>query len=123
MASNPLQNKNKLIIERRYIDNVLRETLQGIEETQDRAFNNFNFKSQDIRNRRTFVVANNEAEFTHLVKTRFIDMKRINGKVKKRYPIHNNIIMGYYNSLINKLHFGLTQDVRNSIANELNIEV
>ena len=122
MASNPLQNRNKLIVERRYIDNVLREELQNIEQAQNRQFTNFGFKSEAIRSRRTFIVSNNIGEFTHLISQRFIDMKRLRGKTKKSYPIHNSIIMGHFSNIINKLHFGLTQDVRNSIANQLNIE-
>ena len=120
MASIP--NKNKLIVERRYIDNVLREELDNIEQAQNRQFGNFGFQSQDIRSKRTFIVTNNIGEFTYLIKERFIDMKRILGKTKKFYPIHNTIIMGHFSNVINKLHFGLTQDVRNSIANQLNIE-
>lgn len=118
-----LQNRNKSIIERRYISNTLKETGEHIDSSQQRLFNNFNFKSNNIRAKRSFIVTDNKLEFKHLLKERFIDMKRINGQNKKRYPIHNNIVMGYFNGLVRKLSFGLTQSVRNTIANHLNIEV
>jgi len=122
MASNKLQSRNKSIIERRYIDNVLRDELENIEQSQNRLFGNFGFQSQDIRSKRSFIVTNNIGEFTYLMKERFIDMKRLRGKTKKSYPIHNSVIMSHFSNIINKFHFGLTQDVRNSIANDLNIE-
>lgn len=121
-ATDTLQNRNKSIIERRYISNTLEETGDFIDTSQQRLFNNFNFNSNDIRSKRSFIVTNDTLEFTHLLKERFIDMKRLNGRDKKRYPIHNTVVIGYYNRLIRKLHFGLTQDVRASIANQLNIE-
>lgn len=122
-ATENLQNRNKSIIERRYISNTLKETGDFIESSQDRLFSRFNFKSSDISEKRSLTVTNNKLTLLHLAKTRFIDMKRINGRTKKRYPIHNNIVMGYYNGLIRKLHFGFTQEVKAIIAQELKIEI
>ena len=122
-AQEALQNRNKSIIERRYIDDVLQETGDYIKESQNRLFGNFDFKSTPIRERRTFIVSNNKLQFTHLLKARFIDMRRLNGRNKKQYPIHNKPVIEFYNSMVNKLHFGLTQDVRNKISNQLNIEI
>ena len=121
-ATETLQNRNKSIIERRYIDNTLKETGDYIDSTQRRLANVFDFKNNNINNR-SFVVTNNTLQITHQLKERFIDMKRINGRTKKQYPIHNKVIMGYYGSLIRNLSFGLTQDVRNAITNQLNIEI
>ena len=76
-AQEALQNRNKSIIERRYIDDVLQETGDYIKESQNRLFGNFDFKSTPIRERRSFIVSNNKQQFTHLLKSRFIDMKRL----------------------------------------------
>ena len=99
-AQEALQNRNKSIIERRYIDDVLQDTGDSIKESQNRLFGNFDFKNTPIRKQRSFIVSNNKLQFTHLLKARFIDMRRLNGRNKKHYPIHNKHPCLFFISLL-----------------------
>jgi len=122
-ATETLKNRNKSILERRYISKTLSTNAKNLEAAQDRLFSKFNFKNNNISSRRSFIVTENTLEFTHLMKERFIDMKRNNGQKKKNYPIHNKIVIGYFNNIIYQLQFGFTQAVKKQVAQELNIEI
>jgi hypothetical protein len=50
-------------------------------------------------------------------------MKRIKGKGQKPVPVHNKIIWGHFNNIIFKLAYGFTEDVKQSIARNYQIEL
>lgn len=122
-ATTLLTNRNKSILERRFIYNTLNANAKQWEATSQRLFNSFNFKSNDIRSKRSFTVTDDTLEYTHLMKERFIDMKRIQGRTKKQYPIHNKVVMGYFNNIIFQLQVGFTQSVKAQLAQELKIQI
>ncbi len=116
---------NKRIIENHYISRVLKEEASNIAESQDRIISRFSVMDTipEIKRSRSFVVVGNELQATHALQQRFIDMRRRGGLAQKSVPIHNKIIYSHFNSLIRKLAYGFTQDIRTQIANEFNIPV
>lgn len=60
-----------------------------------------------------------ELQIQHLARQRFLDMKTRqtkNGKKRKRaFPIHNRILFGQLNSIIGRLKFGFTQEVKRTL--------
>jgi len=92
---------NKKIIEQRYIDRVLKESGTDILRAQGIALARFSGTSlNDIKAGRSFKVTTNNAEFTHLLRQRFIDMRRIGGVKQKSIPLHNKIIYTHFNGII-----------------------
>lgn len=118
------ERENKKIIEAHYIQRVLKESgtnilrAQGITLSRSKGD-----KLNDIKSARRFKVTTNKAEFTHLMRQRFIDMRRIRGTKQKSIPLHNKIIYGEFSTIIRKLAYGFTQDIKNEIAQELNIVI
>lgn len=121
--ANPLQNRNESILQRRFIELTLNEAASDWEATNQRLFNKFNFKSGDIQASQSFVVNDNTLTYEHLIKTRFIDMKRLGGVKKKSFPIHNKVILGYFYQIIKDLRVGYTEAVRSSLNQPINIEM
>jgi uncharacterized protein (UPF0335 family) len=124
-ASQTLASRtNKRIIEAKYIDEVLREEAINIKQEQNDVFNDFKEGGfGTIKSQRAFSVANNTLSHRHLIRQRFIDMKRIKGKGQKPVPVHNKIIWGHFNNIIFKLAYGFTEDVKQSIARNYQIEL
>ena len=124
-ASNLLQQRaSKRIIEDKYIEQVLHEEAKNIESAQDQVFNDFKENGYGtIKSTRVFQVANNTLTHRHLIRQRFIDMKRIKGKGQKPIPVHNKIIWGHLNNIVFKLAYGFTKDVKNAIVKDYQIEI
>ncbi|NQY31276.1 MAG: hypothetical protein HRT69_17640 [Flavobacteriaceae bacterium] len=115
---------NKKIIEQRYIDRVLQESATDIFRAQDKAIARFSGSGlDDIKANRSFKVTTNNIEFTHSLRQRFVDMRRVRGVKQKAVQLHNKVIYTHFNGIIRKLAYGFTQDIKNEIAQELNIVI
>ena len=119
-----LNRNNADFIEQKYIDRVLKEESSNIMKAQDRIIGRYNIRQQVPEiGRRRYTVSNGKAEFTHPIRQRFIDMKYRKGVKQKTIPIHNKIVYGHFSHIVNKLAFGFTQEIKELIANEYNIEM
>lgn len=116
------ERKNIDVIKQKFIHSVLIEEAINIEESQDRVINNYSV-SNVIKESRTFAVTNNSISHRHSIRQRFIDMRRIRKGKQKPIPIHNKIIWGHLNSIIFKLAYGFTEDIKNTISKQYNIEL
>lgn len=113
------------IIEQKYIERILNKEAKSIIASQNRILAKYNPAQKDhiISKRRFTVKGSNNLEFVHAMSQRFIDMKRLRGAKKKAIPVHNQIIYTHFNNIINQLAFGLTDDIRQMIAKEYNLEI
>ncbi|MCD8435867.1 hypothetical protein LNJ03_11240 [Tenacibaculum dicentrarchi] len=116
------KRSKKNIIEQKYIDQVLREEASNIEKAQNVIFSNRNTPAV-IRNKRSFTINNGTLTHRHDIRQRFEDMRRVRFRKQKPTKAHNKVIWGHYNNMIFKLAYGLTQDVKNQIANDYKIEL
>lgn len=123
MAASKIPSRNQSILERRFIELTLQETAKDWKKSNARLYRKFNFENPDFTTSQNFTVTDNKLIYGHLIKTRFIDMKRVNGVVKKRYPIHNSQVFGYFFGIIKDLQTGYTQDVQQMLANDINLEL
>lgn len=115
---------NAKFIEQKYIERVLNQEASNIFEAQNRVLARFNPKSIDrIKNNRRFTVTGTTLEITHTKLQRFIDMKNVRGQKRKSIPNHNRVIYGHFNNIINRLAFGLTNDVKQLLVQEHNIQL
>lgn len=129
-----LANRDRGILERRFIAKVLQEEGQNLEREHKRAINRLlnNHTGSTRANVRYMVQNQSQAkgrlEVRHLKRQRFLDMKsRTNAKGirqrKRAYPIHNRIIFGHLNNIIRQLSFGFTRAVQEKLKREISIEV
>lgn len=124
-ALQTLKSRNSAnFIQGKYIDRVLKEESLNILRAQDRVISRYGVrqKIQEIGKRR-FTISNGTAIFEHPIRERFIDMKYRAGTKQKPVPIHNKVIYAGFNRMVGQLAFGLTQDVKDLIANEYNVEL
>lgn len=119
---NRLQNRENFseqILEKRFITKVLRESGKDIDQAQRKVMSSRGFDNNDWFSDRSFVTTDNQLDYTHLKKHRFVDMKFRNSKDgrkrKKNHPVHNRIIWGHYNNIIKELHFGFTNAVKEEL--------
>jgi len=119
-----IPTNNAKFIDQQYTNRVLKQEASNIFNAQDRVLARFNSNQKNIiQSRRSFTVNSGNLQITHSKLQRFIDMKNIRGLKRKPIPNHNVVIYGHFNNIINKLAFGLTQDVKNAIAGEFNIQL
>jgi len=114
------QSQDSLLLEKRYVRQVLQEEGQNIRQEQTKRMSGAGFRSSDLYSKRRINVSDNVLNFEHLAKHRFIDMKRrrtSEGIVKKKnYPIHNRILWGHANNIVRRVAFGFTEDVKAQMA-------
>lgn len=122
MVTNNYSGNN--LIKEKYIQRVLKQEATNIVQAQNRVASRYNLSGDNaLKQKRSFTVTGTKMEMTHAKHQRFIDMKRLRGRKQKPVPIHNKVIYGHFNNIINKLAYGLTQDVVNLIAQEHKIEL
>ncbi|MEX0275701.1 MAG: hypothetical protein AB3N16_15120 [Flavobacteriaceae bacterium] len=111
-------------IEQRYIARVLKEEGAAIMRDQNRIISRYRVRESvpEITTRR-FKVTGTSLEITHPLRQRFIDMRYRKGVRQKPVPIHNKVIYSHFNAIVNKMAYGLTEDVRSLIANESQIQM
>ncbi|WP_026730216.1 hypothetical protein [Flavobacterium denitrificans] len=119
---NRLQNRENFseqILEKRFVNKVLRDTGKDIDQSQRKLMSSRGFEANDWYSDRSFVATDSQLDYTHLKKHRFVDMKFRNSnkgrKRKQNHPIHNRIIWGHYNNIIKELHFGFTNAVKEEL--------
>ena len=126
-GTSPLQSRshNNDLIERAFIDKILKAEGENIAAAQDRVLNNaLKDKRIDmVRYSRTFSVSDNTLHHSHNIQQRFIDMKRTRYGKQKPVKVHNSIIFGHFNNIVFRLKVNLTEELRAQIAQQLNIEV
>lgn len=126
-GTSPLQARshNNDLIEKAFIEKILKEEADNIGKAQDRVLAGaLNDKRIDmVRYSRTFNVSNQTLKHTHNIQQRFIDMKRTRYGKQKPVPVHNSILFGHFNNIIYRVSTNLTEAVRAQIANQLNIEL
>lgn len=122
-GSKTLSNRsNKRIIEKKFIEQVLSKEANNMRLAQDEIFNSRNIPDV-IRSARSFFVSGNKLTHKHDIRQRFDDMKRVRFRSQKPTKAHNKVIWGHFNTIIFKLAYGFTEDVKNEIANNYNIEL
>jgi U3 small nucleolar ribonucleoprotein component len=108
------------ILKRRFIQKVFREASKDIDKAQTTLMDSRGFEEAEWYTGRSFIINDNELEYTHLKKHRFVDMKtrktKDGIKRKKSHPVHNKIIWGHYNDIIKQLHFGFVQSVKEELS-------
>lgn len=115
---------NKKFIEEKYIERVLKDESTEIFRAQERVISRFNVtKSIPEITQRKFSVIGTRMEFTHPIRQRFIDMRRIRGGRQRPVPIHNKVIYNHFNGIINKLAYGFIDAIKEAIGNEYNIQL
>lgn len=70
-----------------------------------------------LMNSRSMSVSGDDSDgtltFTHVIYERFLDMKRLGKRKKgKRRKIHNRFTYGMYSTIIRRLMYGFTDEVR-----------
>ncbi len=113
------QSQDNLLLENRYIRQVLQEEGQDIRKEQTKKMSGAGFRSSELYRNRKINVSDTVLSYEHLAKHRFIDMKRrrtVNGVIKKKnYAIHNRILWGHANNMVRRISFGFTEDVKNKM--------
>lgn len=121
---NRLEKRNRsqenLLLERRYIRQVLEDEGKDIKLDQSRQMSRAGFRSSELFSKRRISVTDTVLGYQHLARHRFIDMKRrktVSGPVrKKNHPIHNRIFFGHANNIVRRISFGFTEEVKRQMS-------
>ena len=109
-------SQENLILEQRFIRTVLREEGDDMKGEQTKKMSGAGFASRELFTDRKIDVTDTTLSFEHLMKHRFIDMKRrrtSKGVIsKKNYPIHNRLLFGCANNMVRRISFGFTESTR-----------
>lgn len=120
----PGRSHNNDLIEKAFIDKILKEEADSLEKAQTRILSGSKDHRIDmIRYSRTFSVSNNTLTHTHNIQQRFIDMKRTRLGRQKPIKVHNTPLYNHLNNIIYRLSTNLTEAVRAQITDQLNIEL
>lgn len=119
------RSNNNDIIERSFVENILKEEGESIARAQDRVFSqeSSNQKIAFARYSRTFTVSNMTLQHNHHIQQRFIDMKRTRYGKQKPIKVHNSILYGHWNNIIFRSKVELTNSLRRQMAIQLKLEV
>lgn len=104
-------------LEGRYIKKVFQEEGQEFIQDQDKKMRSRGFSSQDWSSGRSMTASETSLVYMHPFKMRAVDMRHHTTKDGKRYrrkahPIHNRMLYGRANDIINKLRYGFTEAVK-----------
>lgn len=106
--TNPLKAK--------FISHILHEESMEIDQAQRVKMTSSGFTSPELLNDRQFTTTDNQLQYRHLSRHRFIDMNYRNssaGRAKKiSYPVHNKILFGGANNIVRRLSFGYTTETK-----------
>jgi hypothetical protein len=121
----PGRSHNNNLIERAFVERILKEEGENIARAQDRVLSQAlnNERINFVRYSRTFEVSNMTLKHTHHIQQRFIDMKRTRFGKQKPIQVHNSIIYGHWNNIIFRSKVELTKALRTQMALQLNLEV
>lgn len=109
-------------LEIRFISRILREEAANMDQAQKKVMSSAGFQSRKMTTGRSFLVKDNQLIYTHRPEHRFVDMstrKTKLGTVKKiAHPIHNKILWGYANNIVQRIGFEFTQETKEMLLKE-----
>ena len=116
---------DELPIFRAFVQRVLKKRAQEIDADITKGMAGF---SSDFWKDKNFSTSDVSLVYSHLPVHRFVDMKvrKVGGKrkPKKNHEIHNRIIMGQFAGIQAELTYGLTEQVKEEIRNNIeNIKI
>ena len=123
-AIQTLQSNSLRSLEDQYLTTILKQTADDIATRQDSIYSGLDAitRAPLIANRK-FTVHGNTLILTHPILQRFLDMKRLRSKKQKSLVNHNKIIYSEIGGAIRALQFGLTQDLKEKLAQEYKIHL
>ena len=111
---------DELPIFRAFVQKVLKKRAQEIDTDITKGMAGF---SSDFWKDKNFTTSDVSLVYSHLPVHRFVDMKvrKVGGKrkPKKNHEIHNRIIMGQFAGIQAELTYGLAEQVKEEIRNNI----
>ena len=111
---------DELPIFRAFVERVLKKRAGEIDADINKGMAGF---SSDFWKDKNFTTSDVSLVYSHLPVHRFVDMKvrKVGGKrtPKKNHEIHNRIIMGQFAGIQAELTYGLTEQVKEEIRNNI----
>ena len=119
------RKNDELPIFRAFVQRVLKKRAGEIDADINKGMAGF---SSDFWKDKNFTTSDVSLVYSHLPVHRFVDMKvrKVGGKrtPKKNHEIHNRIIMGQFAGIQAELTYGLTEQVKEEIRNNIeNIKI
>lgn len=114
------RKNDELPIFRAFVEKVLKKRAGEIDADINKGMAGF---SSDFWKDKNFTTSDVSLVYSHLPVHRFVDMKvrKVGGKrtPKKNHEIHNRIIMGQFAGIQAELTYGLTEQVKEEIRNNI----
>lgn len=114
------RKNDELPIFRAFVERVLKKRAVEIDADINKGMAGF---SSDFWKDKNFTTSDVSLVYSHLPVHRFVDMKvrKVGGKrtPKKNHEIHNRIIMGQFAGIQAELTYGLTEQVKEEIRNNI----
>lgn len=114
------RKNDELPIFRAFVERVLKKRAGEIDADITKGMAGF---SSDFWKDKNFTTSDVSLVYSHLPVHRFVDMKvrKVGGKrtPKKNHEIHNRIIMGQFAGIQAELTYGLTEQVKEEIRNNI----
>lgn len=114
------RQNDELPIFRAFVEKVLKKRAGEIDADINKGMAGF---SSDFWQDKSFSTSDVSLVYSHLPVHRFVDMKvrKVGGKrkPKKNHEIHNRIIMGQFAGIQAELTYGLTEQVKEEIRNNI----
>ena len=114
------RQNDELPIFRAFVERVLKKRAGEIDADINKGMSGF---SSDFWKDKNFTTSDVSLVYSHLPVHRFVDMKvrKVGGKrkLKKNREIHNRIIMGQFAGIQAELTYGLTEQVKEEIRNNI----
>lgn len=114
------RKNDELPIFRAFVQRVLKKRAGEIDADINKGMAGF---SSDFWKDKNFTTSDVSLVYSHLPVHRFVDMKvrKVGGKrkPKKKHEIHNRIIMGQFAGIQAELTYGLTEQVKEEIRNNI----
>lgn len=116
------KSKNEdLAIFRAFAARTLKLHAAKLKADQDNIMGKF---SESFWKQRKYITSDVSLKYTHNIINRFVDMKRRTVKGRKVYnveraDVHNKLIMGHFNGIKNDLTYGLTEDVKKKMREDI----
>lgn len=114
------RQNDELPIFRAFVERVLKKRAGEIDADINKGMAGF---SSDFWKDKNFTTSDISLVYSHLPIHRFVDMKvrKVGGKrtPKKNHEIHNRIIMGQFAGIQAELTYGLTEQVKEEIRNNI----
>ncbi|WP_196890358.1 hypothetical protein [Aureivirga marina] len=117
-----LKDRNKSILERRFIQKTLSDQKSEIVQRQNRAASISDFpQKREILSSRNISTNSYKLTYRHLLVERFVDMKRLQGRKAINVPIHNRPLLLAYNDIFKNLKYGFTDEIKANLSQTFQI--